>query len=193
MSGPCSSPFISTRSCCKSLSWTATKFVPLISSPPPLPEAFRSRFFFDFFLSSRNKAAIILLLGEIWDAVTDPLIGTLCDNTNTRLGRRRPWLLLGFLFLLFLFLFPSFKHKFKKQNKTKHQAALPFGYFYFMLWLAPPLIGFWQVVYYFAMFVIFKTFQTSVRLLLFFSHSNDMNEKKKKKKKDCNPTHDADP
>ena len=36
----------------------------------------------------------ILFLGRgIWDAVADPIAGYLSDRTNTRLGRRRPWLL----------------------------------------------------------------------------------------------------
>lgn len=32
---------------------------------------------------------------RIWDAVTDPVMGNLTDNTRSRWGRRRPWILLG--------------------------------------------------------------------------------------------------
>ncbi|MFI5314795.1 MAG: MFS transporter [Myxococcota bacterium] len=35
----------------------------------------------------------ILLFARIWDAVADPVAGYLSDRTDTRLGRRRPWLL----------------------------------------------------------------------------------------------------
>lgn len=36
----------------------------------------------------------ILFFGRsIWDATVDPIVGYLSDRTNTRLGRRRPWLL----------------------------------------------------------------------------------------------------
>lgn len=32
---------------------------------------------------------------RVWDAVTDPVMGNLTDNTRSRWGRRRPWILLG--------------------------------------------------------------------------------------------------
>src|SRR5574339_1302139 len=43
-------------------------------------------------------AAIINLVYGIWDAVDDPILGFLSDNTRTRWGRRRPWLLAGLPF-----------------------------------------------------------------------------------------------
>jgi GPH family glycoside/pentoside/hexuronide:cation symporter len=43
-------------------------------------------------------AGIINVIYAIWDAVNDPLAGFLSDNTRTRWGRRRPWLLTGLPF-----------------------------------------------------------------------------------------------
>jgi glycoside/pentoside/hexuronide:cation symporter, GPH family len=37
----------------------------------------------------------ILMLARISDVLTDPLIGQLSDRSRTRLGRRKPWILLG--------------------------------------------------------------------------------------------------
>jgi GPH family glycoside/pentoside/hexuronide:cation symporter len=39
----------------------------------------------------------ILLASRAWDAVADPIAGYLSDRTRTRIGRRRPWLMLGAL------------------------------------------------------------------------------------------------
>jgi GPH family glycoside/pentoside/hexuronide:cation symporter len=40
-------------------------------------------------------AGFALMIGKVWDAVTDPAMGFISDRTKTPLGRRRPYLLAG--------------------------------------------------------------------------------------------------
>ena len=55
----------------------------------------------------------ILVVCLIWDAINDPMMGTIVDNTKTKFGKYRPWILIGALangVVLFL-LFTSFGMK----------------------------------------------------------------------------------
>lgn len=68
--------------------------------------------FLSYYLSSvlGLKEAFLLLLtpiARIWDGINDPMMGTIVDNTKTKMGKYRPWILIGaicnaaVLFLLF--------------------------------------------------------------------------------------------
>jgi GPH family glycoside/pentoside/hexuronide:cation symporter len=91
-----------------------------------------------------GMAGSILLIGKIWDAVNDPIIGVLSDRThNSRWGRRYPWMLWG---------------------------AIPFGITFFLMWLVPefsddPTVNQWGLfAYYVVMSILFNTFYTMVNL-----------------------------
>lgn len=63
-------------------------------------------------------AGLVLLFPKLWDVVSDPIMGAISDITNTRLGRRRPYLLaaavpFGIIFFL-LFYTPNFSSEILK-------------------------------------------------------------------------------
>jgi glycoside/pentoside/hexuronide:cation symporter, GPH family len=93
-------------------------------------------FFFSFFLTDIARldplyAAPVLLIGGIWDAINDPLIGVFADRVRTRWGRRRPF---------FLF------------------TAIPFALTFSMLFWTPPLQSMVaKAIYYAIFYILFDT------------------------------------
>ncbi|MBQ9063558.1 MAG: MFS transporter [Eubacterium sp.] len=43
---------------------------------------------------------LVIFISKFWDAVNDPVIGSLADHTNTRWGRYRPWIMFAFVPML---------------------------------------------------------------------------------------------
>lgn len=62
------------------------------------------------------------LVGKVWDAVNDPMVGVMSDKTRSRLGRRYPWILAG---------------------------AIPFGIFFFLQWIVPAGADQWGLFWYY--------------------------------------------
>ncbi|MEL6161363.1 MAG: MFS transporter [Cyanobacteria bacterium J06554_11] len=83
-------------------------------------------------------AGSVLAVGKIWDAVNDPLVGMMSDRTNTRWGRRYPWMFL---------------------------TAIPFGLSYCFIWIVPGFekewMSFW---YYVGITSVFQMFFTTTNL-----------------------------
>jgi Na+/melibiose symporter-like transporter len=52
---------------------------------------------------SAGLAASIVMIAKIWDAVTDPMMGVISDNTRGKYGRRRPYIFAGGLLVIFSF------------------------------------------------------------------------------------------
>lgn len=54
-------------------------------------------------------ASTIMMVSKIWDAITDPLMGFISDNTRSKYGRRKPYMFFGgimVIFALFLLFMP---------------------------------------------------------------------------------------
>lgn len=84
-------------------------------------------------------AAIINVIYAIWDAVNDPLAGFLSDNTRTRWGRRKPWLLAGLPFYAgILVLVYAVPKQFLQENALFWYALVVFFLFeaaYTIMWV----------------------------------------------------------
>jgi glycoside/pentoside/hexuronide:cation symporter, GPH family len=54
---------------------------------------FQLNFYTDTMGIAAGFAGTLLLVGRLWDAFFDPMMGVLADRTNTRWGKFRPWVL----------------------------------------------------------------------------------------------------
>jgi len=54
-------------------------------------------------------AGTVIMVGKIWDAVTDPMVGYFSDHTRSKWGRRRPYMFIGSfpLFLTMILVFTN--------------------------------------------------------------------------------------
>lgn len=84
--------------------------VPLAAAGLPLGVYLPAIYARDYGLSL-TVIGVIFLLGRLWDAIADPVMGSLSDRTRSRYGRRKPWIAAGGVIFglssIFLF-FPPF-------------------------------------------------------------------------------------
>jgi GPH family glycoside/pentoside/hexuronide:cation symporter len=83
------------------------------------------------------SVAVIFLVGRIWDAVNDPMMGMLADRTNTRFGKFRPFLL---------------------------YAALPFGVLGFIMFITPHFSTEGKVIYAFITYNLMMMIYTVINV-----------------------------
>jgi GPH family glycoside/pentoside/hexuronide:cation symporter len=85
-----------------------------------------------------SYAALVILIGRIWDSIDDPVFGYITDRTRSRWGRRRPYLIFG---------------------------AIPLGITFAMLWYRPPTENaLLLTIYYTFAYLFYDTFYTMITM-----------------------------
>ena len=74
-------------------------------------------------------AGTVILISKIYDSITDPFEGILADRTRTKLGRRRPYLLIG-IPLIFLSFFALF-YPYNAESETTRFISVILSYLFF--------------------------------------------------------------
>ena len=59
--------------------------------------SFLNKYLTDVLRLKANFLLILTPIARIWDGVNDPMMGTIVDNTRTKMGKYRPWILRGAL------------------------------------------------------------------------------------------------
>ncbi|MDO4269507.1 MAG: glycoside-pentoside-hexuronide (GPH):cation symporter [Eubacteriales bacterium] len=57
-------------------------------------------FLTDVALINATVVGLVIFISKFWDAVNDPIIGSLADHTHSRWGRYRPWVMFAFVPML---------------------------------------------------------------------------------------------
>jgi sugar (glycoside-pentoside-hexuronide) transporter len=83
-----------------------------------LVNSFLLFFYTDVFRIDKGSVAILMLVARIWDAINDPIMGTIVDKTRSRWGKMRPYLLfifipLGFCCFLLFYMPPGISDSMK--------------------------------------------------------------------------------
>lgn len=85
----------------------------------------------------------LLLIFRIFDSVNDPFMGTIVDNTNTKWGKFKPWILSGMLVsgLLVILMFNNFD-----MSPTAFIILLAVSYFLFSVFFTVNDLSYWSLM-----------------------------------------------
>ncbi|MBR2930119.1 MAG: MFS transporter [Clostridia bacterium] len=86
---------------------------------------------------------VMLTLFGIFDAVIDPFVGAIVDNTKTRWGKFKPWILIGMIGtgVLTVLMFHNFK-----MSETWHIVLLGITYLLFSIFFSLNDIAYWSLM-----------------------------------------------
>ena len=87
------------------------------------------RFLTDVVQISPALAGTVVLLSKVWDAISDPVMGVITDNTRTRWGRRKPWFVLAFFGIITSFIMLWYPVDFDSQSSRFIYVLLTYIYF----------------------------------------------------------------
>jgi oligogalacturonide transporter len=87
------------------------------------------RFLTDVVQISPALAGTVVLVSKVWDAISDPLMGVITDNTRTRWGRRKPWFVLAFFGIITSFVMLWYPVGFDSEAKKFIYVLLTYVYF----------------------------------------------------------------
>jgi oligogalacturonide transporter len=86
-------------------------------------------FLTDVIRISPALAGTVILISKIYDSITDPFEGLIADRTRTKLGRRRPYLLIG-IPLIFLSFFALY-YPYQMESETARFVSVVLSYLFF--------------------------------------------------------------
>ena len=82
-------------------------------------------FFTDIIGISAAYAGTVILVSKLWDAVSDPMCGIISDNLRTKMGRRKPFMIVGGILIIpaLAFLFAPIQNLGSQAAKVAFAAA----------------------------------------------------------------------
>lgn len=78
------------------------------------------------------SASTVMMISKIWDAITDPVMGHITDNTRSKYGRRKPYMFVGgfLLIIALLLLFAPIR----EWGITSQAGMVAYVLIFYMIW-----------------------------------------------------------